>query len=566
MRQALESKLRKIRLRCSVNVLLRQAGTVALAAGGAAALGLLVERLFSVPVVTVWSAVSLAVVAVGAVATLWMLRIPQKMEVALLIDRRLAFRERFSTTLAMAASEDPFARAACHEAHQAAKGLNVAGKFPVRPTPHWLYAAGAWVVAAALFLFMPNVDVLGYMARQKQAEARAKELQQAKTDVRQAQDRVKAAVKTINHKPLEAELDHLAKLSKGARPGEVRRSAIRKLSDLSKAVRDLQKTKGQAAAEKRRQMLKNLRGDPKALSQELSRALANSDFAKASATVKDLLDRLNESKLSEEQKKALAKQLADLAGQLDKIANERKNLEDLLRQEGLDAKQAKKLAGMSEEDLRKALKDQGLTDEQIDELLEKMANCCRACRSCRALAQAMGSCRGMSGELVPAELAELLQELDGLASMEGDLANLEDVLAELDRAAAMLGEGQCPCACAGKKGAFRLGESDKFGKGPGGGPARAWGLRPTAGPEDTTAKKTGVKNKLTEGPIVASWYFKGPQAKGQSKRKLTGVVRAAKDSAAEAIDDNKVPRKYEGAVRKYFDQLEEEAPSDSNQP
>ena len=56
---------------------------------------------------------------------------------------------------------------------------------------------------------------------------------------------------------------------------------------------------------------------------------------------------------------------------------------------------------------------------------------------------------------------------------------------------------------------------------------------------------------------MASWLFKGPQVKGQSNKQLQDVIQAAKDTAAEAINDNEIPRKYEGPVKKYFGELEE---------
>jgi hypothetical protein len=43
----------------------------------------------------------------------------------------------------------------------------------------------------------------------------------------------------------------------------------------------------------------------------------------------------------------------------------------------------------------------------------------------------------------------------------------------------------------------------------------------------------------------------------KAKRQLLDVVQAGRDAAAEAIQDNEIPRKYEGPVKKYFGDLEE---------
>ena len=62
------------------------------------------------------------------------------------------------------------------------------------------------------------------------------------------------------------------------------------------------------------------------------------------------------------------------------------------------------------------------------------------------------------------------------------------------------------------------------------------------------------------GPVVASWYFRDAQVKGEAQRSFTEVVQAGRASAAEAISENQIPRRYEDAVKTYFNQLEENGP------
>jgi hypothetical protein len=73
----------------------------------------------------------------------------------------------------------------------------------------------------------------------------------------------------------------------------------------------------------------------------------------------------------------------------------------------------------------------------------------------------------------------------------------------------------------------------------------------------TSTKKTKVLSKTEKGPVIASWYFKGSQFKGEAKRDFSEVIQAAGNSAAEAISENQIPRKYEEAVKSYFGQLEQ---------
>jgi hypothetical protein len=71
--------------------------------------------------------------------------------------------------------------------------------------------------------------------------------------------------------------------------------------------------------------------------------------------------------------------------------------------------------------------------------------------------------------------------------------------------------------------------------------------------------KAMVQNKDQKGPTVASWYFKGTQVKGEAQREFSEVIQAGRDSAAEAISENQIPRRYEEAVKTYFGRLEKSA-------
>ena len=55
---------------------------------------------------------------------------PSRMQASLLLDERLGLRERFSTTLALADSDDPFAKAARVESLAAIQRVDLRGHFP----------------------------------------------------------------------------------------------------------------------------------------------------------------------------------------------------------------------------------------------------------------------------------------------------------------------------------------------------------------------------------------------------------------------------------------------------
>jgi len=575
---ALERRLRNVRIRTALDVLLRQVAVVLALAGVAAALAVAAERVLAVRLISPVSAISAGAAALLLAALLWALRVPNRMQVAVLIDGRLGAKERFSTALALAGSDDAFALAAEAEAHKAAEGLDIRGHFPIRPTLHWAGSATAWAVAAAVFFLMPTMDVLGNMARQQQAQQQAAALAKAHADVKQAATSVKSAVENAKLPQLAADLDKLAEMLAGDKPADIRREAIRKLTDLGKNLRDLQqerqKNAGLGDAER---MLKDLRSTPQAFDNKLNRALANGDFAGAAKMIKDTLEKLNSGQLSDAEKAALANQLADLASQAAKIGDPRKQMADMLARQGMDPNSAEKMAGMTQQDLREALKKQGMSDKQIDELMDKLSQCKNGAQACKNLAEKLAKCNSPGSGLNPNGLIALSEGLARLgAEQVGEMAT-EDALRELEGAIARLGQG----GEGGEGMGLMPGEGDANGPGlwipgegdglvglaGGGRGGQAWGKRPTGDPEDVNLKADGVRNKPTDDTeIIGSWLVKGATVAGESKRKLSTAVQASKDAAAEAIRDNKIPRKYEGAVKKYFGGMEQVAGTDANQP
>ncbi|MHC4281541.1 MAG: hypothetical protein ACYSWZ_00990, partial [Planctomycetota bacterium] len=143
MLKAFEKKLRWIRIRCSFNLLLEQ-------------------RLLALSIINSLALWSLLTLVIALALLFWLLYHPSRMQVALLLDERLKLKERFSTTLAMAESKDPFALAACQEARQTAQHVSPKGYFPIKPTKFWLYASSTWLMVGILFLFMPQKDLLGF--------------------------------------------------------------------------------------------------------------------------------------------------------------------------------------------------------------------------------------------------------------------------------------------------------------------------------------------------------------------------------------------------------------------
>ncbi len=551
MRAQLERQLAIARRRCSVNLLLSQSATVGLAAGGLAVMAVLIDRLLAVPVLSATSVWVLAVAAVAATAGLWAVRRPNPMATAVLIDQRMGTQERFSTAWALARQDEPFARAACQEAHRAVEHIDVRKGFPVRPPRRWLATLATWGLFAGLVVLLPAMDLLAGEDDRRQARLQQEQKQLARRQVEQTAKVVRSAVERIDAPELTQELDQLAKTTDLDKPRAIRRQAIRKLGDLSEKVDRLRRQRGGGVNDAVRRMLKQLRGTRDGLSRELNRALSKSEFGRAARMLDKLRKDLAEGKLSAEQADKLRKQLSDLSGQLQEIADQKRALEDQLRREGLDPK----LASQNEQDMRQALQDKGWSDEQIQELMDKLQDMKCAASRLGELGEAMAQAGGEG--MSPSELADVMEQLGDMELAQQQLEDMEGLLAELDAARTRLGQCQGGLADTGRDGPWQEGVGDDRPGVGSGGPGLGEGFRQEQADENYTLDKERVKNRGGKGPVIASWAFRGgPQEKGQARKEVTEAVRTARDEAAEAIETQRIPRKYETSLKRYFGDVE----------
>jgi hypothetical protein len=540
------SKIRAVQVRCGLNLLLQQIGRVLVVAGAMAAVVVLAQRLLAFVILIPLALWAFWVVAAGAVLFLWVLKLPSRMQASLLLDEKLSLRERFSTTLALAGSDDPFAQAARIESLTAVQKVNLRGHFPIGLTRSWCYGAGTWLIVIALVFLMPQKDLLGLLKKKQQQQQQAKQVELAKAEVQQTTEAVKAVVEKLDDPALQEELKKLEGLTQAGLPQELKRKAIKALGDLSERLKQMQGDTQIDAANMMQQMLQRLRGSADPLSQQLRMALAKGDFAQAANLLGQLQKDLAAGKLSDQQRKDLAEQLQQLAQELQRLARNQRELEQELEKLGLD----KKLAQMDQQQLREALQQQGLKPEQIEQLLQKMAAAQMAASQCSGLAQALAAGgAGAGGELSADELSGAMDQLDALESLQQQAMLLQGGLNEIAYCIGRLGGpgGQYP---------FREGPIEGMGAGTGG-PGIGFGPRDSDTEGQTGTKTTRARNEAGEGPVIASWYFKDAQVKGEARRDFTEVVQASRANAAEAISENQIPRKYEDAVKKYFGQLEQ---------
>jgi len=570
LNKTLDKKLRSAGRRCSGSIFLSRLAVTLWLAGGLAVVAALVHRLLGVAAFTAVTvgAVLLAAVMAGVVG--WWLARPGRTAVAVLVDERLGLKERVSTALAFSDSDDAFAQAAAGQARAAAERLDVSPHFPVQPGGRrWAFAAVTWCLAAALFQFVPPLDALGFLKRQTDIEQAKLETAQAQADVKDVVKPLEAVVKEIGDPAMLQQLEQLMEIPPAASADEIRRQAIQKLEDVSQKAKELQERGDLAAAKALQEKLQQLRSPPGSESQELNRALQNGDFRKASQIVAELQKKFDEGKLDPQQKEALTSQLEQLAQQLDKLAQDNSELADELARKGLD----KNLAGQSLEDLREALKNAGLSDKEIDDLMKKAQQCQSSNQACKSLGDSMKlpglpSPIGLRSE----NLQSMQEQLSDLEMAQQRLQQAQAAKEQADNAIAKLGQ------CGGNNGdggsgnnPGQGGDGDGAGEGQGGqsgggagrgqqgsgmGEGLGSGERPTADPTNVSLNQTRVDNQEnSQAPIIGNWHIQGDQVKGEATQTVGEVIQAKREQAAQAVNDNDIPKKYDASIQKYYNEF-----------
>lgn len=542
MSKAFDKKLRSVWIRCCLNQLIECTCKLLLCAGLAAVAAVLIERFFAVGIINKWTLWSAAVVGMTALGVLWYRRIPSRLQVSVQIDEKLELKERFSSTLALAESDDPFARATCEQSHEMAEYIQPATRFPVMPPRRWYYAGCSWLVAGILFIALPQQDLLGFLKRDKQEKQRRARIEETEKQIEDVTKRVDLAVKQMGDPELNEELDALTGMPDKAKPDAAKRRVIKKLSDLSKEIKKKQKNAGLDSQGMLERMLKQLRGGADEFSRKLRSALAKGEFGRAAAMMKQLQERVAKDEVSAARKSRVAEQMGGLGEELQKLAARKKELEEELEKAGVDSA----LADEDAEELRKELERKGINQEEIEQLMSKFSQYKSAAEICSSLGSAFAACGLGGGGALGGSLSGVIGGLNQLEAFEQQLMLSEAALAEIANAVKCLGMGMCT------NGVLLSG----MGKRGTGGLGKGYGLNEKADSGETTAKPTRAKGETGEGPVIASWYFKGEQVKGEAKLDFKQVVQTSKERASEAISDNRIPKRYEKAVKRYFDEMD----------
>lgn len=473
-------------------------------------------------------------------AVVAVIRRPDRLKTAAEVDSAFGLKDRLSSIVNLPADLAATPAGIClkAETNQAIEHLDLADAMPIRrPGRAWmpllpLLVAGAVILAPEYIQKKSQAKLATNKLDEtvlKKSEALAKKLaEQRKVQA----DKVSAPTAELMAQ-LQKAVEDMAKS-----PPAEKSEALAALNQLSDAIKERQKqmssTEKMAA---QLQQMKNMASDGPA--DDFAKDLAKGNFNDAAQELKSLMDKAQSGKLSEEEKKQLQQQLGDMAKQLEKMASleeKKKQLDEALKNGGLSKEQ-------HQEEMAK-LNQQAANSKQIQQLAQQMQ-------------QAQQAMQQGNMEQASQSLQEARQQLQQMAQEMADMQSLDDALADLQQAKdGMSKEGDGNQLGDAMNSGNSLGDMLSMQNGDGLGRGRGQGDRPEA-PDKTSAYDTRVKMDLTKGKFQLKGFGDpGQQSKGKSVIDGGEIEAAVSEASADALTQQRIPRRLQKNVRDYFDQIQ----------
>ncbi len=482
-----------------------------------------------------WGVGALGLGLLAAIA--WIVATRRKpLDAAIEIDRRFALKERVSSTLAMPPDdrESEAGQALVADALRRVERIDVATKFAVRPPRQILLPLLPGVLAVLAAVLIPAAVIDSQAGAAPDSPAAKRQVKRSTEELRRKLAERREQAKKAGLKDAEQLFKRLEEGSREMTAGKTdRKKALVELNDYARQLERRRKQLGGAEEIKKQlDQLKNINRGP---ADKFAKAVGRGDFKQAADELKKLIDQLADSKLSEKQKAALAKQLKAMKQKLEDLAAARAAAQDDLRSRIEQLRQAGQLpeAGKLEEQLAKLLQ-QGPQMKQLDDLAGQLGQCAKCLRD---------------GQLEDAgdALRQLQAGIGNLQDQLDELKLLDDVMGQLDQAKDCMN-----CQNCGGLGCGQCEGEGGFGLGPG----RGRGARPEA-ETDTSFYDTQVKQKLGRGTADVVDLVDGPNVKGNVEAEIQQQFESVRRGSTDPLTGRRIPRKHQQHAREYFDRFRE---------
>jgi hypothetical protein len=542
------------------------------------------------------------------------LRRPTRHQAAVAIDERLSLKEKFSTALYIRPSTDPFAAAAVKDAERTADNVSLYNQFPLRfPRPAVFTLAVAVVAVATTWL--PAMDLFGVEQKKRTAAEQNQTRKNVEAEVRKALAVIEQAPQPVKDneqiKAARAELQNML-----ARPikdtSRIKSTAQKALENVESIKQKIKDTQNFAKAEQQKQQWKQGLNKPADDSGPVGKAhdhMAKGEFTEAIDELSSAVK--NFDKMSEQEKQKAAQQMQNLANQLQQKANDPKQQQEMqkqLQQLGATQKQAQQMT--------KAMQQAANGDKQAQQQLQQMANqmmqqmnngqgpnpqqqqqiqqmmqglqqqanqqqqAAAMAQAAQQMAQGMNQqaqqgAQGQQGQQgqqqggqqqamnnAQQQMQQGLQQMQanaqaaaaaqaGMAGNNGQAGNNGNAGQQGQNGQVQWGQGN---------GQWKQGNPNQRGQGMGGPGIGAGGKAPVEeAPYDVVQDvTTGKVNE--EGKILHSQLVKASSDKGKSSILLSQTAASEMKEATDEIDQDRIPRSAQKAVREYFGNGEQPEP------
>lgn len=588
----IEKQVRHARHRLWINRWLGQFGWSLFFGACIWALTVLADRLFSLGLPLRWIAGAGSGLCLLA-SLIWLFRSREhSLAAAVALDESAGLKERVSTALAtQSEANDPFSVAVAADAERSVTGLSAKKLIPLRWSGSLSYGS-MMLLVGLLLLLLPEFDLL----KKKEAQAGLDSQAAVAARLRDVVAQPVSAISQLAEKQQDAELEKQIKaLEETLRPDPskdpdvLRRETVKQLDKLQDTMKDKANEDRFKALDETKKRLKQAaeQSDPKGELGKLIDSLSAGDFQQAQKEIKELQEKLakrsRDGKIEPKQAEALRKQLNDMAQKLQQAAQDQQS-EREMQNAGIskqdmqrvldtlakkDPKQIEKLA----KEMAERMKEQGVTQEQLKQMMDKIAQRQQACKALKEMGKKMGDASKKleqgDCEAAQSELGEAGEQLSEMEQLEQQLNELEGQLAQLDEARSGLNEGKGEgqgetgnCKGCGGNGFRKDGAPCPHCNGTGdgmGGAGRGSGKRDRAEGIEVGFKNSKAKVKTTKGgKIISQQFVKGQHLKGKSDVEFFDAASAAEIDATDALNRDRIPRAYRKGVKNYFDRLGDE--------
>lgn len=476
-----------------------------------------------------------------------------RLSTAIEVDSRFGLKERLSSALALSASDrsSEAGKALIDDASRRADSIELRDEFKFEASRQMWLPLMPLVMVLALF-YVPNAAAAEPMPAKSDIEKQA-----AKVAIEEARKKLKKRIEEMEARGLKDAAQNLKSLQKkidnmSSKLSDDKKQTLVELNNVKKSVQDRQRQIGGDSKELKKQLnqLNKINDGP---AKKLSEAINDGDFKEAGDAIKNLLAKMKEGKLSEAEKRKLAKDVAQIAKELQKMAERHEQAKQDLKEKIDKAMQQGELEKAAR--LQQQLEKMQQQDQQMQKM-KKMAEKLQNCADCMKQGNGQpkqghqhGQQAGQQGnQPSDAQLEQALEELeDMMEGLEGDmdeLEDLEDIMQDIEAA-----KNDCN-GCEGDGNQQGKPQWKDWAKGGG----RGAGLRDKAETETGTFKSR-VKGKLQQGETVVTGNADGENISGKSISEVREIAKSSMNKKSDPLENQKLPKSQREHARQYFEQL-----------